>query len=134
VAERTVELVETNAEIQRFAHVISHDLRAPLINIMGFTSELQEAQGTATAMLQRLDGIHPNLVTAPERTAITDDIPEAIGFIRASTVRMDRLIKAILNLSRSGRREISARMSTSPPSSPGFPPRCARNWNPPTSR
>ncbi len=41
VAERTADLRESNAEIQRFAYIVSHDLRAPLVNIMGFTSELQ---------------------------------------------------------------------------------------------
>src|SRR6202048_3213180 len=33
-------LREANEEIQRFAHVVSHDLRSPLVNIMGFASEL----------------------------------------------------------------------------------------------
>jgi len=75
---------------------------------MGFTAEMQEAQGHASAMLDRLDRIHPNLVAMSERTAITVDMPEAIGFIRASTVRLDRLINAILSLSRSGQRDISA--------------------------
>src|SRR5256885_329568 len=33
-------LRDANEEIQRFAHVVSHDLRSPLVNIMGFASEL----------------------------------------------------------------------------------------------
>ena len=33
-------LREANEEIKRFAHVVSHDLRSPLVNIMGFASEL----------------------------------------------------------------------------------------------
>ena len=33
-----------------------------------------------------------------------DDLPEAIGFIRSSTHKMDGLINAILKLSREGRR------------------------------
>ena len=36
VAERTADLQETNEQIQRYAYVISHDLRAPLVNISGF--------------------------------------------------------------------------------------------------
>src|SRR3546814_11591720 len=39
IAERTADLQEANDEIQRFAYIVSHDLRSPLVNIMGFTSE-----------------------------------------------------------------------------------------------
>ena len=41
VKERTVDLARANDEIQRFAYIVTHDLRAPLVNIMGFTSELE---------------------------------------------------------------------------------------------
>ena len=41
VQERTTALRTANQEIQRFAYIVSHDLRSPLVNIMGFTSELE---------------------------------------------------------------------------------------------
>jgi signal transduction histidine kinase len=41
------------------------------------------------------------------REAAQRDLPEAIGFIRTSTQKMDRLINAILRLSREGRRPIT---------------------------
>jgi signal transduction histidine kinase len=39
---------------------------------------------------------------------VREDVPEAIGFIRASTEKMDRLINAILKLSREGRRVMAS--------------------------
>jgi anti-sigma regulatory factor (Ser/Thr protein kinase) len=46
----------------------------------------------------------PVLVTPEVGAAVLEDIPEAGGFIRSSTQRMDRPISAILRLSREGRR------------------------------
>src|SRR5207253_4983951 len=42
IDERTADLREANDEIQRFAYIVTHDLRSPLVNIMGFTSELEQ--------------------------------------------------------------------------------------------
>ena len=41
------------------------------------------------------------------KLAAREDLPEAIGFIRSSTQKMDRLINAILRLSREGRRVLT---------------------------
>lgn len=104
LAERVTELDEANEEIQRFAYIVSHDLRAPLVNVMGFTSELEGAQGEVELFYRKVLQANPQLVTQETRAAIETDLPEAIGFIRSSTVKMDKLIGAILKLSREGRR------------------------------
>ena len=117
VDERTADLREANNEIQRFAYIVSHDLRSPLVNIMGFTSELEElrtdifrriaALGRAAASPSPL----PAAATATEPALeaedrqLAQDFAEALGFIKSSIAKMDRLITAILNLTREGRRE-----------------------------
>ncbi|MBU8538065.1 sensor histidine kinase [Falsiroseomonas tokyonensis] len=107
VQERTGSLMAANEEIQRFAYIVSHDLRAPLVNVMGFTQELETAIGTVREVVQRAESEAPQLVTQEVRDAVQEDIPEAIGFIRSSTNRMDRLIGAILALFREGRRRLT---------------------------
>ena len=92
--EAEAELRESNEEIQRYAYIVSHDLRAPLVNVMGFTSELAQTQGELRTLL----------AGHPEAGRIEADMGEALGFIGAAVTRMERLIAAILRLSREGRR------------------------------
>lgn len=106
VRDRTLALTRANEEIQRFAYIVSHDLRAPLVNVMGYTSELQASGKALEAQLAAIEDKAPELVQADAATAVREDVPEAIGFIRASTEKMDRLINAILRLSRDGRRAL----------------------------
>jgi PAS domain S-box-containing protein len=107
LAERVNELDAANEEIQRFAYIVSHDLRAPLVNVMGFTSELEGAQAEIERFYRNVRQADSNLISPEIRAAIESDLPEAIGFIRSSTVKMDKLIRAILKLSREGRRVLA---------------------------
>ena len=107
VVERTADLRRANEEIQRFAYIVSHDLRSPLVNVMGFTAELAAATGSLAELIDRAEATAPQIVTDDARLAAREDLPEAIGFIRTSTQKMDRLINAILRLSREGRRVIA---------------------------
>ncbi|TXC71946.1 histidine kinase [Sphingomonas ginsenosidivorax] len=107
VAERTADLSLANDEIQRFAYIVSHDLRSPLVNVMGFTAELAATVAPLEELLERAEATAPEIVTEDARLAVREDLPEAVGFIRTSTQKMDRLINAILKLSREGRRVIA---------------------------
>lgn len=107
VASRTAELSRANQEIQRFAYIVSHDLRSPLVNVLGFTAELDESRKVIRTFLERMFERHPDLREEPVWLAVDDDLPEALRFIRASTEKMDRLINSILELSRQGRRTLS---------------------------
>jgi PAS domain S-box-containing protein len=84
VQERTAQLQEANRELESFSFSVSHDLRAPLRAIDGFSEALIEDLG--------------------------EDINEqAKGYltrIRTATLRMGPLIEDLLNLSRISRLEM----------------------------
>jgi signal transduction histidine kinase len=118
VQERTADLREANEEIQRFAYIVSHDLRSPLVNIMGFTSELEELRGDIFKRIATLGRGASSATLVPDNASddaepaldgtdrqLSQDFTEALGFIKSSIAKMDRLITAILNLTREGRRE-----------------------------
>jgi signal transduction histidine kinase len=118
VDERTADLREANNEIQRFAYIVSHDLRSPLVNIMGFTSELEELRSDIFKRIAALARTQSATPPAPDNATdtaepvldgadkqLSEDFSEALGFIKSSIAKMDRLISAILNLTREGRRE-----------------------------
>ena len=118
IDERTADLREANDEIQRFAYIVSHDLRSPLVNIMGFTSELEELRSDIFRRIATLSREQSDAPLVPENATdtaepelegadkqLSEDFNEALGFIKSSIGKMDRLISAILNLTREGRRE-----------------------------
>ena len=107
VEYRTADLTEANEEIQRFAYIVSHDLRSPLVNIMGFTSELEELRQD---IFEQVGKLHTEVAalnsqamepgTAENVNRLGQDFDEAIRFIKTSIANMDRLINAVLKLSR----------------------------------
>lgn len=87
VLERTGELSAVNRELEAFSYSVSHDLRAPLRSIDGFSQALLEDHG------ERLDAAGRSLL---ER-------------VRAASQRMARLIDDLLSLSRITRSEMQRR-------------------------
>lgn len=84
VAERTRELAAANAELESFAYSVSHDLRAPLRGIDGWSQALLEDY-------------------APK---LDEQAREWLGIVRAEAQRMGALIEALLKLSRLSRAEM----------------------------
>jgi len=100
-------LKEANKEIKNFANIVSHDLRAPLVNLKGFSQELRTACGDIEDILKEVSAS----LTDKQRKRIDEllqkDVLEAVNFINSSTSTMDRLVSNILILSRAGRRELN---------------------------
>jgi PAS domain S-box-containing protein len=84
VSKRTEELVAANTEMESFSYSISHDLRAPLRAIIGFTNILEEEY------VNQLD----------------EEAKRIAGVIKSSTLKMGQLIDDLLMFSRMGRQDI----------------------------
>jgi signal transduction histidine kinase len=111
VAERTAELASANAvlaqkneEVEAFVYIVSHDLRAPLVNLQGFSGELERSCGALETTLQTV-ALQPNTEKTLQ-TILREDIAGALRYISASTVKFQRLIDALLLLSRTGKQDL----------------------------
>lgn len=110
VRERTADLKAANEELSTFTYIVSHDLRAPLVNLKGFASELRVSVGVLESNIpSALPHLEANR-SAEVLRAIQKEIPEALEFIDSSVARMDHLANAVLRLSRLGRRVLNPEM------------------------
>jgi PAS domain S-box-containing protein len=90
-----------NQELERVVHVVSHDLRSPLVNIAGYGQEL----GGAVETLRR--AIEADATTIETLKAAARPTVQAMAidldYIRISVAHMDTLLSGLLRLSRLGR-------------------------------
>ena len=85
VSERTAQLTAANQELEAFSYSVSHDLRAPLRSINGFSQALAEEY------FEELD----------------DQGKDYLKRVRSATQHMGQLIDDLLNLSRMNRIEMT---------------------------
>ncbi len=86
-----------DGELREFMYVVSHDLRAPLINIDGFGQVLRESLDELDEAMRKLDPADP---LARSWAEARGEVSEALRFISSGTKKMDGLIKGLLELSR----------------------------------
>ncbi|MGF6956193.1 sensor histidine kinase [Paraburkholderia youngii] len=96
-------LRQQTQENEMFIYSVSHDLRAPLVNLQGFSKELIRAcdelrdavrgSSLATSTRERIERI------------VDEDIGEALHYLQTAVMRASHIIDALLRLSRVGRVE-----------------------------
>jgi PAS domain S-box-containing protein len=103
LAKRTAELEAINKELEAFAYSVSHDLRAPLRHIAGFTELLQKnAASSLNEKSQRY--MHMILESANRMGHLIDDLLAFSRIGRAEThkamVSLDQLVQEALSETR----------------------------------
>jgi signal transduction histidine kinase len=101
------ELQEINDDLKSFAYIVSHDLRAPLVNIKGFSEELIHGIKELSPLLEKYLSGFERTEQQKFSEVLQKDIPDALKFIGSSVNRMDNLINAVLKMSRAGRRNLN---------------------------
>jgi signal transduction histidine kinase len=101
LGRRSQELAAKNEEIESFVYVVSHDLRAPLVNLRGFSEELRTSCGMLEQKLS--DSDLPEPLAKDVSRIIHEDIDGSLHYVTASSSKLQRLIDSLLTLSRTGR-------------------------------
>lgn len=84
IARHAAELARSNEELEQFAYVASHDLKAPLRGIKNLTSWLEEDL----------------------KDSLTEESRENMRLVQERVLRMERLLDDLLTYARAGRSEV----------------------------
>jgi len=94
------DLEESRKEMESIVSFVSHDLRAPLINVKGFADAVRDDYRRLTNLLGTLHA--PAEIGRRVDAILKDSTPEAISFIETAADSMERLIKTMVKVARAG--------------------------------
>jgi len=87
-------------ELEAIIGVVSHDLRAPLVNVQGFSAEIEADCRTLTELLSGTDlppETHKRIAPLLSKT-----IPESLKFIQSSAEAMNSLVRSLVEVAKVG--------------------------------
>jgi PAS domain S-box-containing protein len=105
IQRSAAELAEKNKELETIVFTASHDLRSPLVNVQGFSRQLERACERIRTVLSEAGG--GPVPTAELSQPLNAAIPQALRFINAGVKKMDNLLSGLLRFSRLGRVSIN---------------------------
>jgi len=94
------ELAHKNEELESIIRIASHDLRSPLMNIKGFSSELSKDLDKVHQMLK--ETALPEKVDDKVEVVFAKYVPEAVGFIQRSAETINRMLKSLMAVAKAG--------------------------------
>jgi signal transduction histidine kinase len=103
LARRTTELARKNEEVEAFVYIVSHDLRAPLVNLQGFSRELKLSLGDLEATIGK-QSLSAEAVQSIQ-SVLKIGVGTALRYIENNVSKFERLIDALLFLSRTGQQQ-----------------------------
>ena len=106
--ERAAELAGANTQLRQqtldndmFVYSVSHDLRSPLVNMQGFSKEIEHASDDLRNTIDEAK------IDAPARERmqliLNTDMNESLRFLQNAVARTANIIDALLRLSRAGK-------------------------------
>jgi len=97
------EIKQLNKELEGLIYTTSHDLRSPLVNIHGYSSEFARTCDEIGNIIEN-EGVNPSL--SSKLSPLITDIAESVTYIDSSVKKMDSLLSGLLKLSRTGRADL----------------------------
>ena len=94
----------SSTDMEMLMHVISHDLRAPIVTIQGFCQELTMACNRLNELFE--EEVLSDRVREHLNPLVMQDIPEAVRFIRAGADNVSSVTSGILRFIRLGQMDI----------------------------
>ncbi|TVQ07296.1 MAG: PAS domain S-box protein [Bacteroidetes bacterium] len=98
-------LLAKNKELESYLYVASHDLRAPLVNIQGFSNRIQKQIGQLESLV--LQNNSDQAYAEKIDILFRDGLPQSLSFILSNVQKMDSLINGLLAISRTGRMKMN---------------------------
>jgi|GEM_PF-3527974 len=105
VKQLNLDLITKNKELEQVVYVTSHDIRSPVVNILGFSDEMVKALNKLSIRI--FDESNTINNSDDIKFLLEKDVPQILNFIKVSGQKIDKLLLALLKLSRLGRAAIN---------------------------
>jgi PAS domain S-box-containing protein len=101
LAKSNRELAQERAENETFVYSASHDIRAPLVNLQGFSQEIKMASDELRSLLA--GDTLPEPIRNRAQTILDQGLDESLKYVQTAVQHLSRIVDALLKLSRAGR-------------------------------